>query len=148
MGSMDSFKPKFIRTQDGRLIETKRHYAKFRSDHNSTKCKCLLVLYHWRYKMGNTEGLGIKALSNRAGVPYNSVKARAGKWANWGYIKRHVDKSGIRPIFTYTLDKRGKHILESILPRDWMKRYIDEIREFRRNSVKISGQSTEGDIKP
>jgi len=129
---MSSFKPRTFTTRAGKHVETRPHFATFNERHNASKAKVLITLYHRLHKLRLTNGLGVAELHEQSGVGYDYIKSRVTKWCEWGYLKRSVRDNKIgRPIYVYTLDERGKHFIEDVLPREWLQHYIAEIHAFR-----------------
>ena len=134
---MSSFKPRTFITKAGRHVETRPHFATFNDKHNASKCKVLIVLYHRKYKLNDDTGLGVGELHRQSGVGYDYIKSRVTKWVDWQYLKRKVQERGTgRPVYVYSLDERGRHFIEDILPREWLQRYISEIQDFKNMTVK------------
>lgn len=136
LSSMGEFKSSIFTTKAGKHVETKPHLAIFNDRHNGSKCRVLIVLYHRKYKLKDTTGLGVGELHRQSGVNYDYIKSRVTKWVEWKYLERKVrDNKAGRPLYVYTLAERGRHIIEDILPQDWLKRYITEIQAFKVNNT-------------
>ena len=129
--SFRDFVPMIFANSQGELYSTRFHDANFGEKHNASKAKCLLILYHHKHKLGHKYGLSVAELSQASGVSYSYVKARVRFWLQWGYIHRKVKLSGVRPTFTYTIAKRGTHLLEDILPEFWLQYYVAQIKAYR-----------------
>jgi len=129
---MKQFKPMRFTTRSGKSVETRPHFATFDDKHNSSKSRVLIVLYHRKLKAHNNTGLGVGDLHRQSGVDYDYIKSRVTKWCEWGYIERRArDNDSGRPLYVYTLAARGRHFVEDILPKDWLKRYISEIKAHK-----------------
>lgn len=116
-------------SKEGKLIVSRPHKATFHGIHNATKSKVLIVLYWLKNTVGDNTGMSAIELSEKAGVNYNYLKTRIGKWHDWKYVSRRaVGQSKGRPIYRYTIAQRGEHFIEDIVPRDILARYIDEIK--------------------
>ncbi len=123
------FQPIIFTTKAGRRVETRPHFASFNEIHNASKSKVLILLYHRSHKLRAATGLGVGEISKQSGVNYDYVKARVSKWVGWGYLERTISNSSPgRPIYLYRIAKRGEHFIEDILPEEWLKRYVSEIR--------------------
>ncbi len=134
---MSSFKPRTFVTKAGKHVETRPHFATFNEKHNASKAKVLITLYHRLLKLKLTNGLGVSELHWQSGVNYDYIKSRITKWCEWGYLKRKTQENNTgRPIYVYSLDERGRHFIEDILPREWLQRYISEIQDFKKMTVK------------
>ena len=46
-------------------------------------------------------------------------------------MKRELDVSNGRPVYLYSIDNRGRHFVEDIIPKEWLKEYARQIREFK-----------------
>ena len=137
ISDMTQFKTSSFTTRTGKHIETRPHFAALDDKHNASKSKVFIVLYHRKYKAHNNTGLGVGDLHKQSGVNYDYIKSRVTKWCGWKYLDRRTrDTDAGRPLYVYTLAERGRHFIEDILPREWLKRYISEIKTFR---AKIQG---------
>ena len=134
ISNMTQFKAINFTTRQGKHVETRPHFAAFDDKHNSSKSRVIIVLYHRKYKAQNNTGLGVGDLHKQSGVNYDYIKSRVTKWVDWGYLERSVKDNKIgRPLYVYTLAERGRHFIEDIIPKDWLKRYISEIKAFKAN---------------
>jgi hypothetical protein len=116
----------------------KEHRATFNGCHNAVKTKVLIVLFHRQYTEELGSGLTAKQISIIAGVNYDTLLSRLGKWHSWGYIRRvgKVDGNG-RLVFHYSIASRGRNFIEARVPGDVLSRYIREIRENIRSNKRI-----------
>lgn len=134
ISTIGNFKSSTFTTKSGKGVETKPHFASFDDKHNASKCKVLIVLYHRKHKLQDASGIGVNELHRASGVSYDYIKARVTKWVQWGYMERSVrDVKTGRPIYVYKLAARGKHFIEDILPREWLKTYIAGIKSSSMN---------------
>jgi len=122
------------------VIVRQPHRATFRGQHNGSKAKVLLVLYDLMYTHGINKGFNAEEIHLLSGVPINTVKSRLSKWHEWNYVSRRAQTNGNgKPAFFYYLGARGKHFIEERIPADKLKRYIEEIKTFRKErGVKLS----------
>ena len=44
------------------------------------------------------------------------IKLRLGKWVEWKYIIRKAKVDTIRPVFCYSINKRGEQFIEDVFP--------------------------------
>ena len=125
---MAGFKPSVFITKGGVRVQTRPHFATFNEKHNASRVKCYLVLYHHRYKLQEADGLTLGELHRASGVNYNYIKSKIAFWCSWGFCKRKVALGDGKPAYRYSLDKRGKHFIEDIVPREWLEHYIRELQ--------------------
>lgn len=89
------------------------------------------------HKIGLNTGLNVRDIHLQSGVDYDYLRSRLRKWHEWGYLNRKpVDTGKGRPVYAYTIARRGEHFIEDIVPRDILNQYIAEIRAFKANEVK------------
>lgn len=129
---MGQFKARIIRNKSGELIQARPHFATFNEKHNACRSKVYIILYHRKFRQFIDTGLTLKEIALLSTVDYFYIKAKIGKWVSWGF----VDRKGIRlsngkPAFCYTIGTRGRHFVEDIIPADWLKTYVDEIKAQR-----------------
>lgn len=128
---MNNFTSRTFENKDGIKFETKPHFASFDEVHNASKAKALIILYHRRYKLNQASGLSLGELYHASGVGYNYLKSRIGKWCEWQYIRKTVKVQNNKPCYAYSIDERGKHFIEDILPTEWLQKYVDSIKLLR-----------------
>lgn len=136
LSNMSEFRVSSFITKAGKLVETKPHYASFNHKHNAAKSKVLIVLYHRRFNVNDNTGMGIGELHRATGANYGYLTVKVTKWCQWQYISRAV-RAGERgrPIYVYSLAKRGQHFIEDVLPPEWLKQYIIDIHNFKKKDV-------------
>lgn len=127
------FTPRIFETKDGRFRIAKPHIAVFNEKHNASKAKVLITLYHINRNQ-DIKGLRLKDIHKLSGVDYYYVKSQIGKWVKWGYLKRILSAEYEMPLYIYSIAERGIHIVQDIIPKDWLQVYINEIREYRANN--------------
>jgi hypothetical protein len=128
------FVPYSFIAKDGRRIIARPHIAVFNKKHNACKAKVLILLYHRKYIDNTVSGLRIRDVHKLTGVSYEYIKFRVSKWVAWGYLSRQGDS---KP-YTYSIADRGRHIVEDIIPREWLEYYIGEIRAHKAQLSKQS----------
>jgi hypothetical protein len=60
--------------------------------------------------------------------------SRVGKWVAWDYLVRKIKQGMNRPVYSYSIAKRGEHFIEDRIPRERLKDYLEEIRASRVKS--------------
>lgn len=115
----------------GQEFETRPHFATFNAKHNASKVKALIVLYHRAFTLRQTSGLTLGDLHRQSGVDYFYLKTRLAKWVGWKYLQKHIVCKNGKPCYSYNIAERGKHFIEDIVPAEWLKAYIAEIRTFK-----------------
>lgn len=126
-----------IHTKEGKLVIARPHEATFNGRHNACKSKALIVLYHRKYKLHQSTGLTLKELSRASGVSYSYLKSRLGKWVSWGYLLRKITNGTNRPVYSYSIGKRGRHFVEDRIPKDILSQYIEDIKALRVNTPRF-----------
>jgi len=134
MAVKNSWMPRPVTTRTGKTVLAHVHKASFKGVHNATKSKVFIVLYHRRFKLGEHTGLSLHEIVDNTGANYHYLTGRLLKWIQWGYVKRKPGQAEGRPVFLYTIAKRGKHFIEHRLPKDKLQQYTAEIREHRKTN--------------
>jgi predicted ArsR family transcriptional regulator len=107
--------------------------ATFNGRHNKQKSKLLIVLYDRLKNLKKRGGLRIRELAGASGVSYDYLRARLTLLYGWGYIHRRIIKKYNRPIYRYTITKKGIRFVEKRIPKDKLQEYIREIQETTGN---------------
>jgi hypothetical protein len=129
--SMSDFKPKTFRNKNGLTFQTRPHLAWFSPTHNSSRMKVYIVLYDRNHHQGDATGMSTGQLRVATGVSSNYLSSRLGKWVKWGFLKRAVGVVNGRATFVYSLAERGTHMVEDILPDEWLMTFINEMRMWK-----------------
>ena len=129
--SMFLFESKTFKNKDGVTCVTRPHFATFNDKHNASRSKVYMVLWYRKYQSHKNTGLTVSQLHEQTGVKYDTIKTRIALWVKWEFLKRELDVSNGRPVYLYSIDNRGRHFVEDIIPKEWLKEYARQIREFK-----------------
>ncbi len=127
---MKQWKPRYIHnTKTGQLVLAVPHRASFVGSHNESKAKALITLYSAKYHE-HKAGFTLRELTSLSGVDYGYLKSRLSKWVAWQYLTRKIVQGELRPVYQYSLTKRGERFI-GYIPTEVAERYWAEIQAYR-----------------
>lgn len=77
-------------------------------------------------------GLTLGQLVDESGVSYQYVKTRITKWCAWGFLQRRFTVQKGRPVYSYSIGERGIHFIRDVVPKEWLEKYAQMIRDNRK----------------
>lgn len=116
-----------IHTKDGKFVIARPHEATFNGRHNAVKAKVLIILYKLDGK-----ALSIAELAEATGEAYGYIGSRASKWVEWGYLKRGIKLYSGRPVFGYSIARRGVRFVKYRIPLSRKQAYLAEVEAYRQ----------------
>jgi len=124
-----------IRTKEGKFVMAHPHEATFRGRHNAVKAKVLIILHRLEGR-----ALSLSELANVTGESYGYIGSRLAKWVEWGYLKRSIKLGINRPVYGYSIAKRGVRFVKYRIPHS---RKLDYLTELNRHKA---GRGTQAKI--
>jgi hypothetical protein len=117
-------------TIEGKRVWTRESHPSWRGLHNSVKAKILLQLYsEWEHC--NDKGLCLSELVKLTGTKAMSLQVLLPKWTRWHYVRRKAKIHDNKPVFSYTIAKRGFKFVEIRLPNGKREQFVAEIKLSR-----------------
>ena len=106
--------------------------ATFRGRHNAVKSKALITLLAEK-EWGS---LTVRELANKSGEDYLYLMSRMGLWTKWHYVIRRTKAGDIRPVYCYSIGKRGEDFIQYRIPPAVLKRYQAELDTYHAEQFK------------
>jgi len=129
---MGQFQSRHFTNKKGKPFRTKPHFAKFNTIHNATRTRVYMVLYWRRFKLKLNTGLTLGQLVDESGAKYKYVKTRIARWCAWGFLQRRFTVKNGHAVFSYSIAERGVHFIRDVVPKEWLEKYAQMIRDTRK----------------
>jgi|GEM_PF-2841203 hypothetical protein len=114
--------------KDGKWHLAFAHRASLKGKNDRSKNLTLIVLYQRKYTKHLYSGLPFEELPPLLGptVSANYVENRLIRWVEWGFLKREpsINPGTHKLIYLYTIDERGRNMVENIIPRQKLAEYV------------------------
>ena len=124
-----------VQCKDGRVVLGRNHTMNLNGRCNRSKVLTLILLYHQQYDLHQHNGLRIDQIHLQSGLSAKYLKIRLCRWLEWGYVLRTpaINDMTNRPCYAYKIATRGKHVLLDIIPREKLREYEQQIRQYQRS---------------
>ena len=103
--------------------------ATFNGRHNAVKSKILLTVLLNKEKENGS--MSARQLADASGEDYDYLLTRLGLWTKWKYLIRHTKSGDIRPVYCYSIGKRGEDFIQYRIPSGKIEEYQAELAAYR-----------------